>query len=158
MTANQAKQNPETIGVLFNCPRRWNPWLPPGIQVGHIKSIAERYWNLLALTETGCTCLENHTAMCRILLVPGNCPAKTLAHLDAEYVITYGLSSRDSLTFSSLSAPVICVQRTLVCPDGKTIEPQELPLGTLPESPEILLPLLGVRLLQMPLSEAFIFC
>ena len=70
----------------------------------------------------------------------------------ADTVITYGLSSRDSLTLSSLEEPVLCIQRTLPRPDGAAIEPQEIPLPPLLEPAEQLLPLLGLWLLQMPLT------
>ena len=68
-------------------------------------------------------------------------------------MITCGLSPRDSLTLSSLTEPVLCVQRSLPRPDGAVIEPQEFPLPSLPGPPEELLPLLGLRLLLMPLAE-----
>ena len=68
-------------------------------------------------------------------------------------MITCGLSPRDSLTLSSLTEPVLCVQRHLPRPDGAVIEPQEFPLPSLPGPPEELLPLLGLRLLLMPLAE-----
>ena len=71
-------------------------------------------------------------------------------------MITCGLSPRDSLTLSSLTEPVLCVQRSLPRPDGAVIEPQEVPLPPLPGPPEELLPLLGLRLLLMPLTEPYL--
>lgn len=147
----------DSKSVIFSCPRRWIRWLPPGVCAAEAAEIAKRRWELLILTEDGCTWWESHCAACQILLAPGTCPPLALSNLKAECVITYGLSSRDSLTLSSLSHPVLCVQRTLPCPAGGRLEPQELPLGPLPESPELLLPLLGARLLQMPLHEALTF-
>ena len=77
-----------------------------------------------------------------------------LARVRAETVVTCGLSQRDSLTLSSLSEPVVCLQRALLRPDGGTVEPQEFPLPPdLPAPAEALLPLFGLRLLQMPLTE-----
>ena len=70
-----------------------------------------------------------------------------------ECLITYGLSSRDSLTLSSLEKPVLCIQRTLPRPDGSIMEAQEIPLGILPAPAEEILPLLGLRVLRMPLTE-----
>ena len=90
---------------------------------------------------------------CLLLLAPGDCAE--LEGLRAERVVTYGLSPRDSLTLSSLAEPVLCVQRALPRPDGTVIEPQEFPLPDLPAPAEELLPLLGLRLLQMPLETAF---
>lgn len=72
--------------------------------------------------------------------------------IQAETVVTYGLSHRDSLTLSSLSEPVLCVQRALPRLEGGSVEPQEIPLPPLPGEAEILLPLLGMRLLRMPLT------
>ena len=62
-------------------------------------------------------------------------------------------AARDSLTLSSLAEPVLCVQRALPRPDGAVIDPQEFPLPPLPGPAEALLPILGLRLLQMPLTE-----
>jgi hypothetical protein len=111
-----------------------------------------RTWDLLALTPEGCRQLET-PVRCRCVLVAGDCPAEKLALLRAETVIPYGLSPRDSLTLSSLREPVLCVQRALTRPDGVVIEPQEFPLPPLPAPAEELLPLLGLWLLRMPLTE-----
>ena len=73
--------------------------------------------------------------------------------VQAEAVVTCGLSPRDSMTLSSLAEPVLCVQRALPRPDGGTVEPQEFPLPALPGPAAELLPLLGLWLLQMPLTE-----
>ena len=105
------------------------------------------------MTPAGLLRTKRGLVRCRILLLPGGCPLELAAQVHAERVITYGLSSRDSLTLSSLEAPVLCVQRTLPRPDGGVVEPQEFPLSNLPAPAEELLPLLGLRLLQMPLTE-----
>ena len=138
--------------ALFRCPFDWKDLLPPEV-LGAVrpKELAGRVWDLLALTELGWRSLGETPLLCRILLVPGNCPATLPDRLGAEAVVTYGLSPRDSLTFSSLAEPVLCVQRTLPRPDGTVVEPQELPLPPLPFPAEQLLPLLGLRLLRMPL-------
>jgi hypothetical protein len=114
--------------------------------------LAEETWDLLALTPTGCRQLET-AVRCRRALVAGDCPGSKLALVRAETVIPYGLSPRDSLTLSSLREPVLCVQRTLTRPDGTVVEPQEFPLPPLPAPAEELLPLLGLWLLQMPLTD-----
>ena len=137
-------------GAIYDCPAAWLGLLPPGVLVA--KSPADltgRIWDLLALTRQGRESLGQADAACRILLAPGDGPPP----LFAETVITYGLSPRDSLTLSSLTEPVLCVQRSLPRPDGAVIEPQEVPLPDLPGPPEPLLPLLGLRLLLMPLAE-----
>lgn len=92
---------------------------------------------------------------CECLLAGGDCSSEFLAHVQTNHIITYGLSPRDSLTLSSLQKPVLCIQRALPRLDGTIIEPQELPLKNLPLPAEQMLPLLGLWLLQMPLTENF---
>ena len=135
-------------GAFFLCPPAWERWLPPGIRP--VRSAAElqsRRWGLLALTPEGCRLAGAEHLACRELLLPGECRG---AWTQAEAVVTYGLSRRDSLTLSSLRQPLLCVQRTLPRLQGPPVEPQELSLGTLPCSAEAMLPLLGAWLLQMP--------
>ena len=139
---------------LFDCPKAWRAWLPPGARgVERKEELAQVVWDLMALTPSGLLQLEKGLLHCRILLLPSGSPLELAALADAECLITYGLSSRDSLTLSSLEAPVLCVQRTLPRPDGSIVEPQELPLDSLPAPAEELLPLLGLYLLQMPLAD-----
>ncbi len=144
--------------ALFDCPTAWRHWLPPGVRGLEQKvELAEQFWDLLALTPSGLLRLEKGLVRCRILLLPGGCPLELAALADAERLITYGLSHRDSLTLSSLEKPVLCVQRMLPRPDGGVVEPQEFPLGALPVPAEELLPLLGLHLLHMPLTDSGIF-
>lgn len=142
-------------GAIFDCPAGWAAWLPPGIRrLTAPEGPAERSWTLLALTASGCGRLGKGPVRCGTLLVPGDCSPERLAHIRAETVISWGLSPRDSLTLSSLESPVLCVQRALPRPDGGVVEPQEFPLPELPGPAAELLPLLGLRLLQMPLTAA----
>lgn len=137
-------------GAIFDCPALWLRHLPPGVLGAESPAgLAGRTWDLLALTRRGRAALGRAKVSCRTLLIPGDSPPP----LRAETVITCGLSPRDSLTLSSLTEPVLCVQRHLPRPDGAVIEPQEFPLPSLPGPPEELLPLLGLRLLLMPLAE-----
>lgn len=141
-------------GAIFECPEDWAKWLPSGIhRAERPEELAGREWSILALMGKEACSLNSELLRCRILLVPGNVSPSYLARIQAEYVITYGLSPRDSLTLSSLTDPVLCVQRILPRPDGALIEPREFPLPELPASAAELLPLLGLRLLQMPLTE-----
>ena len=141
-------------GLIFHCPPAWQPWLPPGfLRAERAAELADRRWPLLVLTRRGCAELGGRAALCRVLLAPGD-QAPELRNVAAEAVVTYGLSSRDSLTLSSLAEPVLCVQRRLPRPDGAVIEPQEFPLPPLPAPAEELLPLLGLRLLQMPQTKS----
>ncbi|MDD3347131.1 hypothetical protein [Oscillibacter sp.] len=139
--------------ALFACPACWEALLPAGVvPLRFASEMAKKPWELLALTPEGCRRLGNGTIRCRALLVPGECRGELLEHVEAQSVVTYGLSPRDSLTFSSLTEPVLCVQRALPRPDGGVVEPQEYPLPPLLKPAE-LLPLLGLWLLQMPLTE-----
>ena len=142
-------------GVIFCCPPAWRKLLPPGVLgAERAEALAEQYWPLLVLTRRGCGELGDTAALCRVLLVPGDRAEAVLARVRAETVVSCGLSQRDSLTLSSLSEPVVCLQRALLRPDGGTVEPQEFPLPPdLPAPAEALLPLFGLRLLQMPLTE-----
>lgn len=145
-------------GAIFDCPAGWEGRLPPGIRrLDAAEDLTEQVWTLLALTVSGCEKLGTVPVRCRTLLVPGNCPSARLGRVQAETVISYGLSPRDSITLSSLREPVLCVQRTLPRPDGEVVEPQEFPLPDLPGQAEGLLPLLGLRLLQMPLTDGTFF-
>lgn len=140
-------------GIIWHCPALWRPLLPPrALAAESARDLTLRRWSVLALTERGCGDLER--ADCGMLLVPGDRAEAVLARVRAETVVTCGLSQRDSLTLSSLSEPVVCLQRALLRPDGGTVEPQEFPLPSdLPAPAEALLPLFGLRLLQMPLTE-----
>lgn len=142
--------------AIFDCPMEWGRFLPPGTRrVRRAEELAEHIWPLLALTPEGCRALAGPAGgeiVCRLLLSPGDLPALP-ARVRAETVISYGLSPRDSLTLSSLTEPVLCVQRALPRPDGGVVDPQEVPLPSLPAPAEALLPLLGLRLLRMPLTE-----
>lgn len=143
--------------AIYDCPRAWEAFLPPGTRsVRRDQELAEHIWPLLALTPEGCRALAERPAggeiVCRVLLAPGDCRPLP-GRIRAEAVVSYGLSPRDSLTLSSLAEPVLCVQRALPGPEGRTIDPQEFPLPALPGPAEELLPLLGLRLLRLPLTE-----
>ena len=139
-------------GAIYDCPAVWSEKLPPGVRaLRTLEAPAGGEWDILALTRRGCGALGKAEVHCRILLSPGD----SAPPVRAGTVITYGLSPRDSLTLSSLAEPVLCVQRSLPRPDGTVVEPQELPLPPLPGPAEALLPLLGLRLLLMPLTEPF---
>ena len=138
---------------LFECPAAWRTWIPSGARgLERKEELSQATWDLLALTPSGLLRLEKGVVRCRILLLPGGSPPELISLANTECLITYGLSTRDSLTLSSLEAPVLCIQRTLPRPDGSVVEPQEFPLGSLPAPAEELLPLLGLWLLQMPLT------
>lgn len=141
--------------AIYDCPGTWGPFLPPGTRpIRRTEELVEHIWPLLALTPEGCRALGRMDSeiVCRLLLAPGDLPTLP-PQVRAETIISYGLSPRDSLTLSSLAEPVLCVQRTLPRPDGTVVDPQEFPLPPLPGPAATLLPLLGLRLLQMPLEK-----
>lgn len=137
--------------AIYLCPALWRELLPRNVMAPRQAAVlGKRRWDLLALTPAGLPVAEQ--VRCLLLLAPGE--HVYLGGIRPERVVTYGLSPRDSLTLSSLTEPVLCVQRALPRPDGLVIEPQEFPLPGLPAPAEELLPLLGLRLLQMPLETA----
>ena len=79
-------------GVIFCCPPAWRKLLPPGVLgAERAEALAEQYWPLLVLTRRGCGELGDTAALCRVLLVPGDCTAP-LERITAETVVTYGSS------------------------------------------------------------------
>lgn len=121
--------------------------LPSLRPVGEARELLGRRWALLVLNEAGCRRLPPSRVRCRQVLLPGACGAQVLPCIEAETFVTYGLSIRDSLTYSSLSQPVLCIQRTLLRLDGTLIEPGELPLPHGWRAEEEGLALLGAELL-----------
>ena len=121
---------------------------------------AVRRWDLLTVTAAGCDALERRGLVCACgtLVVPGDCGEAVLRQVRAERVVGYGVSGRDSLTFSSMGEDqrVLCVQRQLLRTDGSTVEPQEIPLPeaylALPD--EAILALMGTRLLLVDTTAA----
>lgn len=77
-----------------------------------------------------------------VIVAPGECDA------DAAQIITYGLGSRDTLTYSSMDAdgPVLSLQRELVTLEGLRLERQEIPLPPLNTEPETALAIAGALL------------
>ena len=130
--------------------------LPPQVQwidPRRPEACACRRWDLLTLTPGGCEALLRLPLVCACgtLLVPGDCDEAVLERIRAERVVSYGLSERCSLTFSSIGEDqrVLCVQRALKRLDGTEVEHQEIPLPEryerLPD--EAVLALMGTRLL-----------
>ena len=139
--------------AIFACPPTWEPWVSPWTRILRGEAeLSEQTWGILLLPPGTVRGRQEVPISCACLLVEGTCPAELLSSVKTAHVVTYGMSPRDSLTLSSLQEPVLCVQRSLTRPDGTVIEPQELPLGELPLPPEQMLPLLGLQLLQMPLT------
>lgn len=68
--------------------------------------------------------VPEHRIRCRLAVVPGDWNARV--PLEAEEIVTYGFSSRDTVTLSSSAGPLLCLQREIVTLDGYRLEPQEL--------------------------------
>ncbi|MCI2058932.1 MAG: hypothetical protein LKJ80_06990 [Oscillibacter sp.] len=125
--------------------------LPDGVAwISRPEELTHRRWALLTLTERGCAYLEEARVACgcEVLLLPQEWSGLALTQVRSERVVSYGLSPRDSLTLSSMGEQaVLCVQRTLLRPDGGSVEVQELPLPALDLTPGELLAVFGTRLL-----------
>lgn len=129
--------------------------LPRGmVWIQEAESIADRRWDLLTLSRSGCEGIEACRGLfcaCATLIVPESCGGALLQRIRAERVVGYGVDRKATLTFSSMGdgQKVLCIQRELRRLDGTVIEPQELPLperfAQLPE--EGVLALVGTRLL-----------
>ena len=74
--------------------------------------------------------LPPNPAPCRALLLPGHL-APLAGEIPAAWVVSYGLTRRDTLTFSSLALYPLCLAhpRLLVPLGGVCREPQEIPLA-----------------------------
>lgn len=131
-------------GGMFVCPAVWAHFLPEGIaRLRESGAVCRRAWDFLVLTPAGCARLAGERVRARVLLIPGE---GAVSGFQAETVVTYGLSPRDSLTLSSLAEPVLCLQRALPLIHGGALEPQEFPLSGVADA-TALLPCLGARLL-----------
>ena len=112
-------------GGLFHASTGWEHLLPPGLrQLRDPGVVCREVWDFLALTPMGCRMLAEMDVRARLLLLPGICGG---GRFRAETVVTYGLSPRDSITFSSLREPVLCVQRALPLVCGGVWSPRNSP-------------------------------
>ncbi len=87
---------------------------------------------------------------CRRVLVPGEKADAAARVLSSECAVSYGMSPKDSLTFSSTARErlVLAIQRELVTLDGVVLERQELPIRAWAEAElRILLASAGTLLL-----------
>ncbi len=91
---------------------------------------------------------------CRTALLPGGLSALTRA-LPADTILSYGSSSRNSLTLSSLDEhrASVAVQREFVALDGQAVERQELVLPYDGTAPDLYLAQVGAALLLGRLPE-----
>lgn len=127
--------------------------LPAGVEQLHaVQALTGKRWEVLSLTAAGCQALSEVPeviCVCGTVLLPDEWSDLTARQVRAERVISCGLSSRDTLTLSSMGEQdaVVCVQRALIRPDGAEVEPQELPVGRMSGSPEDLLAVVGLGLL-----------
>ena len=67
---------------------------------------------------------------CKILLAPGQIAPEVLANIQADWIVSFGLSARDTITFSSLeeTRAQLAVLREIVTLRENLIEPQEIPV------------------------------
>ena len=103
----------------------------------------------LLVVSPGATGLAGAGALsCRTALLPGGRSALSRA-LPAGTVLSYGVSSRNTLTLSSLDElrASVAVQREFLSLDGRAVERQELVLPRDNRSPDLLLAEAGAALL-----------
>lgn len=67
---------------------------------------------------------------CNALLVPWEATAETVAQIPSDWVVSYGMGVRDSITVSSLAPDYaqLALQRELVTLGGVVLEQQEIPI------------------------------
>ena len=135
--------------------------LPPGLWARCHPAQAGGVYDLLLVAPDWCGPLLAGLT-CRALLWPGRLRPLTEA-LEAGWVVSYGLTPRDSLTRSSLGRDGLglALQREVVTLAGRSLEPQEVPLrGFAGVAPELVLAWAGVLLLagippeKLPASRA----
>jgi hypothetical protein len=81
---------------------------------------------------------QNAHISCGILLMPGDTVACDTDVFDAECIVTYGMSPKNTITLSSISEDtcVLALQRELVTTKGDVLERQEIKVkgGLRPDS------------------------
>lgn len=110
---------------------------------------------ILVLTENAVNSFQDGKTniACRILLLPGDADAGIF---DAECIVTYGMSPKNTVTLSSISEEscVLALQRELLTINGDVLERQEIKIkGGMP--PDCLLAVAGsLLILGINLSES----
>ena len=91
------------------------------------KMEAAEEFDLVVLTKANAK-LPKAALKCRVLLMPGEVRATELGTITPEWVASYGMSARDTITASSLDPeqPMLALQRELVSIDGFVHEQQEI--------------------------------
>ena len=66
----------------------------------------------------------------RAVLVPDASPRELFAHIHSKWAVSFGLSSKASITLSSIEpeTAMLALQRELVTLENKVLEQQEIPL------------------------------
>lgn len=141
-----------TKAAFFHAAPDFRQFLPHSLCIPDTpESLRSSHWDLLVLSRSGCRILLSRriACSCGTLLLPGDTTATITQLVQARQVIGAGLSSRNSITFSSLRQEnaLVCIQRTLLRTDGSAVEPQELLRPTLPLPAEEQLLLFGLQLL-----------
>jgi len=67
---------------------------------------------------------------CQALLLPGDSQIAAFSQIPSKWVVSFGLSPKDSITVSSLTpdSALLALQRELVTLDGQVVEQQEIPI------------------------------
>jgi len=93
-------------------------------------------YDLFVVASTDFGAEAAHDLSCRALLVPGSGDMKTLSAIPSQWVVSYGLAGRDSITVSSLGRDFaqLALLRELVTLSDVVVERQEIPVLIPPES------------------------
>ena len=96
-----------------------------GIEIVDIEDEKDKTVDILVLTENDRGRCSN--IKCTALLLPGNMMP---GGLKASFVVSYGMSPKDSITMSSIgkSECVLALQREIVTVGGVVMEQQEIPV------------------------------
>ena len=102
---------------------------------GCLTEFAETY-DLFLVAAPGMMGEPSPTLRCNALLVPWETPAESVARIPSDWVVSYGMGVRDSITVSSLAPDYaqLALQRELVTLGGVVLEQQEIPIQLPPDT------------------------
>ena len=92
---------------------------------------------------------KGRSLRCKYAIVPGEGASAVTPFLRPGCVLSYGLSTRDTITVSSmdLRSIVLSLQREMVTMDGKVLEQQEIPLSAGSSDPRSVMAASGALML-----------
>lgn len=90
---------------------------------------------------------KNREIECKILIAPSDAVP---ANAECEYIVSYGMGARDSITASSVSEKecLLALQRDIITLSGEFVDRQEIPVLRKNFSPEDLMAISGALLVM----------